>query len=1241
MAIKRDQLLDALDALRESIKHEIYESTGKDVFICSDETLKEIAIKKPLKTSDFLAISGINKTFMDQYAYRFLQVIMHESQKHIDEVGVSKHAYKILDHYKDRLTNISKRNTNLYMGKISKKKTFDLNRIDMASKLFNFLTNKRVSKMTLNDKDQVLLNDEIDDLTQLYRHINQVNRETGSYDLYIAYPFVELSKPKDHLMIKAPLLFFPVKLMRTKKVFVIKKDKDKDIQYNRDLLLALSKMEKSAIESKTSYTDDFDLKHINEVVIPFYESHGLVIKDKIKQLTIEPFSNELKKDFLKRIKNKINLRHFMTLGTYQLYASMIQKDINQILASNKYNKLLEGLIDEKGLYADDQRVFSIDHLKIKESNISYISDLNFSQEKVIDLLNQEEKLVIWGPPGTGKSQTITNLIASSILNHQKVLVISEKKVALDVIYSRLKDASKYAMFIDDAQNKQVFYDQLKSFIDPMPPTRTMNNDVFDIEEQIHALIETFDASLKSMYLEEIQGRKAYTLYHRYVVDKDIKEDLLPLHVHKMFTQYFKHIDFDRLEDIEKTFKQKKHLDEYLLYHQMLRRYPLLSKIESKLTRSQKLIYKDFSKDFESFKYDLKHTWFFKRRKLKQSFANTHINNLSFLSHKNRFIKKYFKRLFKDEKLHTYYLTHLNDLNRIRTKYEQLDTYHLTFLDMLCDAPLLQEIEDVSHLRTYLFDAFYTGYLESFYAKRQSYLYILEKHEEKFNQLNQLISAKKQVNTESFNMFLYQEALGFSNTKRIMDIKRVIDGQNRMSIKSFIDVFQLELFHHVRIWMMTPEVVSTIMPLIYGMFDIVIFDEASQMYVEKGIPAIYRAKKVVIAGDTKQLRPSSLGIGKITENNDDDGEVLQDISKDAKSLLDLARYRYQETVLNYHYRSIYEELIAFSNHAFYDGKLIVSPNQHHMEKPPIEYVYVKNGVFEHRRNVEEAKKVISLLKHIFKTRKNNETIGVITFSATQRDLIENLVDEALFKSGKYQKMFEKELFRTEDKEDKSLFIKNIENVQGDERDIIIFSMGYAKDANGIVKRNFGWLNNEGGQNRLNVAISRAKQKIYFVSSLYPEELKVDDLSSVGPKLLKDYMRYCYFISKGQQDDARKLLLSLSNQQDTLNISARHQMTEDIKKRLERNHYEVIKNVGIGGYTLDLAIYDRDRQSYILGIICDLSDDMHVDARKELLHLDKYLKARHWHIYRVFSSNWYKNPNQELRHMRAKIKEINHE
>jgi KaiC/GvpD/RAD55 family RecA-like ATPase/very-short-patch-repair endonuclease len=1238
MALRRDKLLDALDQLRDQIRQEEQLKTGRNITVCSDSVIKEIADKKPLKISDFLAISGVGKVFMDQYASSFLKVVLEYQTLAVKEVKVSRKAYKVLDHYKDRLTNISRRNPNLYMGKVTKKKSFDLALLEKNEEIAHFLTNKRLVNFNL-DFPSSYKGDLLErHVTNLYRETNKDEKETGSYDLYIGYPYIEGVFKKDNFAIKAPLLYFPIKLVRNKRQLIIKKDKDKDILYNRDLLLAASKMEKNDFTSNVPLIQDFNLKTIRDVVVPYYIKNGINIQVDNLKFDFEYYQEDRKDQFVKgRKKGVFSLKEYITFGRYKLYSSMIQKDMNAILDSNKYNDLLEDLISEKALFEDEKAVdFSLDQHHVKEEKLSYINPINYSQEKVIDLINSENKLVIWGPPGTGKSQTITSLIASSILKGENVLVVSEKKVALDVIYSRLKEASKYAMFIDDAENKQDFYYKLSQILNPSLPQRTLNNDIYKLEQEIKQITKTMDKSLKLLYVDTIQDVPMNELYKRYVKDKDVVKTCSPKQVHEMMVETFKKPDFKVLNDLEKTFEKRSHFINFMNHYKIVSQFPLFHKLETKIARSNRLELEDFTRDLNIFLHNYETSWWFKRRRIKRTFIQGNLGRLRFLAPSKRLEKKYLKTIVNDNRLHDYIMENINRINKLKAQYNALTKHDITFIEMMLYHPLMESQKDVVKLRKYVFDAFYTGYLEEFKAHNQKYLYIFEKYHDKINELEELMQEKLQVTTESFEMELYKHALDLSNTKRIMDLKRVLESSRKLSVKAFIDTFQVELMNHIRVWMMTPEVVSAIIPLVYGMFDLVIFDEASQMYVEKGIPAIYRAKKVVIAGDTKQLRPSSLGIGRLEDDDEFyEEDVLKDISMDAKSLLDLARYRYKETILNYHYRSVYEELISFSNHAFYDGKLIVSPNQKQSERPPIEYIHVKDGIFENRRNKQEAKKVIQLLRKILKERQNNETIGVITFNSTQRDEIENQIDEELFKRGKYQRMFEQELFRKDDGEDTSLFVKNIENVQGDERDIIIFSMGYARDVDGYIRRRFGWLNNDGGQNRLNVAISRAKKKIYFVSSLFPEELKVEDLKSKGPRLLKEYMRYCYYVSHKKHDMAKEVLNELHRQEES-HSDVMNDMVDDIARRLERNGYTVKTQIGIGNYSINLAVYDEEADEYKLGIIVDVDSKRHLEARRDLYHQEKYLEARNWTLYRVFGYNWYVDPNKEMRAIRDLIK-----
>ena len=1229
MALKKNLLLDALDRMRDQMRLEAKKPDGSYPTVCSDEVLKDISIKKPLKVSDFLGIAGVNDEFMEKYASRFLNVIKIYQTMVSDEKVVSKEAYKVLDHYKDRLTNVSRTNPNLYLGRIEKNHTFDLTHV-MNDDLSLFLLSPKKTTFIFKIESETLLNH----LTTLYREVNKTFKETGSYDLYIATLFIEGIFKKDLFGIKAPLIFIPVKLIREKRIFKLVKDLDKDILLNKDLILASQKLDQMNVSIETPQIKDYSEKTIKEVVIPFYKSHGFEVK--LNEFnTYTTFKSELKDTFMKKKKGVFETFNYLVLGRYQLFSSELQKDMAEILKQHKYNALLEGLIEESGLDKPEKPLsYAISNGAIQEDKISYINDLNYAQEKVIELLNKEKKLVVWGPPGTGKSQTITSLIASAILKGENVLIVSEKKVALDVIYKRLKSASKYVMFIDDIENKPYFYQKIAQMLDTTAPKRTIDNDIYRLENDIQKLLETMDQALDLMYHQSVQDIPIYQMYERFIKDKDVHPTLSPKQVTQAFIKAYGVLDFNIIKSLELAFQKDAHLKSYLAYEAILQQYTMVKSFEKAISRSSIAEYATFHDDFIKAHEKYTKAGFFKKRSILKDFTFTHGSKLLYLSKKKKLSSAYIQAIFKDPSFESYIYEHIKELNKLQTKHDHLSLNEKRYLDVLLNDPLFKSIEDIHKYRTYLFDALYTGFLETFKAKNAKYLYIIDEYHQKQALLQARMADKRALSVESFEMELYKHALDLSNTKRIMEIKRVMELEHKPSLKTFISTYQVELLNHIKVWMMTPELVSALIPLQYGLFDLVIFDEASQLYVEKGIPAIYRAKKVVIAGDPKQLRPSALGFGRISDDDElYEQEVFKDIRLDAKSLLDLARYKYQETILNYHYRSSYEELIAFSNHAFYEGKLLVSPNASKSVLPPIEYQYVKDGLFEKRRNLIEAKAVITLLKKIFKERQHNETIGVITFNSAQRDAILDLIDAELFKQGVYQPYFEKELFRKEDNEDQSLFVKNIENVQGDERDIIIFSMGYAKNALGVVERRFGWLNHEGGQNRLNVAITRARQKIYFVSSLMPEEFKVEDLAGLGPRYLKSFMRYCYAISKQDEPMAKNILNELHALETRTVVLSKFE--QDVLDKLSKAGFTVEAKVGIGNFKVDLAIKDTTNTGYLLGLLCAIHPKG-LNSRRDLIHQERFLKSRGWDTYRLFESTWYNNPQAVIKDIKELLK-----
>ncbi|MDN4166407.1 AAA domain-containing protein [Cytophagales bacterium LB-30] len=325
------------------------------------------------------------------------------------------------------------------------------------------------------------------------------------------------------------------------------------------------------------------------------------------------------------------------------------------------------------------------------------------------------------------------------------------------------------------------------------------------------------------------------------------------------------------------------------------------------------------------------------------------------------------------------------------------------------------------------------------------------------------------------------------------------------IRKLVDTFDHEVFDLLPCWLASPETVSAIFPL-RDMFDLVIFDEASQCYAEKGIPAIVRGKQVVIAGDSKQLPPTDLYQLRWEEDT-------EEVHLEVDSLLDLASFHWDSFSLQSHYRSAHPELIAFSNTYFYQDSLRCLPERSAVNQPHSALHYHKvEGIWEKNANAEEAHYVVQLAKRLH-AQFPQYSMGIVTFNQAQRDAIEDLLEAEAWRPAHPSE---------------PLFVKNIENVQGDERDIILFSIAYAPDKKGKFSMQFGSLNGSGGENRLNVAISRARQQGHVVASIVPHELRVDDSKHAGPKLLREYLRFVYeqtaqraFVVQGIKENSQSL------------------------------------------------------------------------------------------------------------------------
>jgi len=376
-----------------------------------------------------------------------------------------------------------------------------------------------------------------------------------------------------------------------------------------------------------------------------------------------------------------------------------------------------------------------------------------------------------------------------------------------------------------------------------------------------------------------------------------------------------------------------------------------------------------------------------------------------------------------------------------------------------------------------------------------------------------------------------------------------------------------------------------------LFDLVIFDEASQCFSERGIPAMYRGKQILVAGDDKQLRPSEL-----YQVRWDEEYESPDLEVD--SLLELSE-RYLSTVhLQGHYRSQSLELIDFSNRHFYEGRLQLLPDRETINRrePAIEYHNV-NGIWEDQTNEIEAAEVVRRVFEIFQKFPQKE-IGVVTFNAPQQMLVLDLLEVASANSGTAIP--------------ESFFVKNIENVQGDEKDIIIFSVGYAPDKKGKMMMQFGSLNAVGGENRLNVAVTRAREKIILITSILPEQLKVEEIKNEGPKLLRKYLEFARSVDLGQY-------------KPKANHRSNHIAEWYLSSRLQQWSKNRMKEFTFDQNTLPFTDINVVHSDQHLGVI--LTDDIRyfssLSAKDVHAYTPALLTRKNWKYHMVFSRNFWKD------------------
>ncbi|MCR4323576.1 MAG: AAA domain-containing protein [Nanoarchaeota archaeon] len=1249
---------------------------------------------------------------------------------------------KVLKKYQERLNDISRRNRAIRLSRIIKKKTFDISDLsniesDQPIQVVNklFFENKSANLIDINvkNKEEERI---LKDILYLKRDVEFILKEKGYHECFLGYPFIQ-GNFSEGSFFRAPLFLVPIQIdfnRATRKV-TIKPLPDSSVQINKTFFIAFNKYNKGYKNlnlEDLKKIEDLKSEELIEWSVQLFE--GLNMETNIntfKKTKIDSLKPLIKDEHPKNLSGKIEFLPYAILGEFSQLNSAMNNDYDELIKDKSLSdssKLILGENTERDLEErfDDEKL-----IDSPEADNYFITKPDISQEQVLIKSRTGKGLVIHGPPGTGKSQVITNLIADNLLRDKKILLVCEKRAALDVVKNRLasKGISKHCLLIHDSQNdRNQIFKQMASTLNAYD-LKDDGVDGFSGEPNMKKMLEkakSFDMGLlelkKLISLIHDKGKHGISLYSLYRHSNkeqkpilDIKGELFekvsfndlktysesiskianqfykyeksdsPIYLRKRFSTKFDELEFKEkvantikvFENLEKTFYNKEFKSDLKLIN-----FKRKLNIEELFNISEELKFlKDkeknrFSRIFDSKWWSLKSKYskirspedfekLIERWNLLEKPLKSLKDSLSFirLLFKEEFLESIEKNFINFEKNSIIFVKikelfgELDEIVLFDSNLEKLTNLEYKIAN-LCYSSIRQNLgDDMTPIwRKTIENSFFIHWInESESNDPIIRSFSDETYQSIKNKLVELINKKieviPEVIYESF-MNKYSE-LKWKNydydgrRKNYNNLRGLVHELNkqrkRLTFRELFNVFYREgLLELFPCWMCSPETVSSIFPLKKDLFDVVIFDEASQTRLEKAIPSINRGKSLIVAGDEKQLPPSRFFMASQEEFEDekfedyDEQQLLEN-----ESLLERAKTTLPGKRLIYHYRSNHEELINFSNYAFYDKSLRVIPKNKVKKDTAIEYKNVR-GIWDSGINLREAEEVVKKIKELLKT-KEQPTLGVITFNVKQKDLIEELLDEEAAKDPLFAKLLDSERERYNQDEYTGIFVKNIENVQGDERDIIIFSISYGFDKTKKFRYMFGPLNGPYGPNRLNVAISRAREKIIIFNSFDPSELKYSG-SFDGPKLLRDYLSYSKYISEGDYKRADEKLDSLNE----LKIDAESPEFEsydsdfegEVRDALSKIGYKIKTQVGCKGYKIDLAVvHPKQKGKFIVGIECDGAMYHSSKSAKERdIYRQEILENSGWNILRVWSRDWWKNEDSEVKRLDREIKKL---
>ena len=971
--------------------------------------------------------------------------------------------------------------------------------------------------------------------------VRRYNDESIWY-LYVSGCFLT-GKTIDGSIVKAPLILYRVEVIdRDGQIVIVKRERD--ITVNEKLNLFLNQV----YDLNVNMQDESSLQDLN----------------KYNQL-LKPLTSNEDIDFLHQSK-------LVDFGEYEI------SDVRMMVEPSA----TFGLMDPCG------GIVLLDYEKIVKSGVdpfeelSVISNANNYEHEVIEnddiiMFNRPlnvyqkyavksalgESTLIFGPPGTGKSEVIATIIANILMKNKTVLMVSEKKAALDVLEERLNAIGDICLFAYNTEDTTYFYNKIRRIHD------LLNNDSNDgplsNSEQTYSKIKDMYNDLRSISNIIVNNKRLDEINY---INKDFKfnksEIKLAIRLMSEANEHNLNILFQEYYDVFYRIIESKDYFPVVINKNELNQ--LIQTANS--AKDPNYIWKNYFVN-----HKIKKPLFITKIKVNK---NIDIDNLKYIV--NWFAQSNIQEISIDE-IQEVVSWHDRDIKRLQ---DEVESYLLS-----------KQLLKIDYFSQPLLDTLLANYLSI--QKRIVKNVDVCIRDQYIRKIRTWIQSIENSNDEETKTQL-KELFRIASLKKAKSVN--------LTIKKYYPILR-KLFP---IWILNPVQTSQVTPCDPAIFDYGIFDEASQMFYENSYPLIYRVKNSVVCGDDKQLSP----IGNFVSKSFDDSLNVEP-EDDESSIVSLfekaSTLSWPHFQLKNHYRSMSADLISFANQYIYGGEMQTATVNGHFEKS-VEIINVP-GVLEGQINQVETNTIIKLLADKYNSRQDNDdtTVLVVALNNKQMEFIESEF------SNKIKELSPKayDAYRLG-----KLNFGSVENIQGLEADEVIISFTYAKDKNGELKTNFGVMGQEGGIARLNVAITRAKDKMTIVKSIYYR----DTVPSTNENLtaLFAFVDWCDKIEKSPS--LKEIIKTTQLDNNDFETSFEQEVYDCLTNQVVNNErFKILTRLNVGSKPIDLCVIDKKTEKVVLGILLDdFSYNYGLKKMIEELDAQKLLEDRGYKMVRIVMVDW---------------------